>query len=185
MKSNWSLGIAVVVISLFGMRTATGQEFYAAPQYQIDGAVEVYDSIPDSNLGSFPQPIQQSSYEVPYAPPYDADLGFSGPVITSGQTFTQPGATAVTQAVYNSGGHSSKSPSSGLAQQKAAQAASMGIRDHIGGSLGGANYEGVGWSNRSAQAAISNCCYWGQRTPVQIGVAKGADGCWYACVLYQ
>ena len=184
MKSNWSLGIAVVVISLFGMRTAAGQEFYAAPQYQIDGAVEVYDSIPDSNLGSFPQPIQQSSYEVPYAPPYYADSGFSDPVITPGQTFAQPGATAVTQAVYKSGGYSSKSISPGLAQQKAAQAASMSFRDHVGGSLGGANYEGVGWSNRSAQAAISNCCYWGQRTPAQIGVAKSADGCWYACVLY-
>ena len=104
MKSNWSLGIAVVTISLFGMGTAAGQEIYAAPQYQIGEVVEIYDSIPDSNLGSgsFVQPIQQSSYEVPYAPPYYADSGFSDPVITSGQTFAQPGATAVTQAVYNS-----------------------------------------------------------------------------------
>ena len=186
MKSNWSLGIAVVTISLFGMGTAAGQENYAAPQYQIGEVVEIYDSIPDSNLGSgsFVQPIQQSSYEVPYAPPYYADSGFSDPVITSGQTFVQPGGPTVTQAVYNSGGYSSKSVSPGLAQQKAGQAASMSFRDHIGGGLGGANYEGVGWSNRSAQAAISNCCYWGQRTPAQIGVAKSADGCWYACVLY-
>jgi len=75
--------------------------------------------------------------------------------------------------------------SSGLAQMKAQQAASGGIRGHIGGGLGGARYEGVGWSNQSPQAAIQQCCYWGTRPTAQIGVSKSADGCWYACVLYN
>ena len=74
---------------------------------------------------------------------------------------------------------------SGLAQRKAQQAANGRIRGHIGGGLGGARYEGVGWSSQSAQAAIQQCCYWGTRPTAQIGVSKGADGLWYACVLYN
>ena len=73
----------------------------------------------------------------------------------------------------------------GLAQRKAAQAAQSGVRGHLGGGLGGAKYEGVGWSNHSAQNAISSCCYWGVRPTAQIGVSKGKDGFWYACVLYH
>ena len=72
----------------------------------------------------------------------------------------------------------------GLAQQKAQQAAQSGVRGHLGGGLGGAKYEGVGWSNHSAQNAINSCCYWGVRPTAQIGVSKGNDGFWYACVLY-
>ncbi len=75
--------------------------------------------------------------------------------------------------------------SSGLAQYKAQRAASGRVRGHIGGSLGGAACEGVGWSSSSPQRAIEQCCYWGQRTPTQIGVSRGADGVWYACVLYR
>ena len=74
---------------------------------------------------------------------------------------------------------------SGLAQSKAQRAANMGLRGHLGGGLGGAKYEGVGWSNQSPQSAIQSCCYWGTRPVSQIGVAKGNDGCWYACVLYH
>lgn len=74
---------------------------------------------------------------------------------------------------------------SGLAQTKAVTAARMGLRGHLGGGLGNAKYEGVGWSTQSAQSAIEHCCYWGTRPVSQIGVAKGNDGCWYACVLYQ
>ena len=52
---------------------------------------------------------------------------------------------------------------------------------HCGGNRG---YEGVGFSSISADHAIKNCCYWGQKTPVEIGVARGARG-WYACVRYR
>ncbi|QEG23152.1 hypothetical protein [Mariniblastus fucicola] len=85
------------------------------------------------------------------------------------------------QAVSNGVG----AVTSGLAQRKAQQAARAGIRGHIGGGLGGARYEGVGWSSQSAQAAIQQCCYWGQRPTAEIGVSRGADGLWYACVLYN
>ena len=77
------------------------------------------------------------------------------------------------------------SSGSGLAQSKASQAASMGLQGHLGGSLGGARYEGVGWSTRGPQDAVQRCCYWGQRPVSQIGVSQGSNGCWYACVLYR
>jgi hypothetical protein len=44
--------------------------------------------------------------------------------------------------------------------------------------------EGIGFSTVSADAAISNSCYWGRRTPIDIGVARGARG-WFAVVRYR
>lgn len=71
-----------------------------------------------------------------------------------------------------------------IARQKAQQQASEGRMRHVGGSLGSGGYEGVGFSTISADDAIRKCCYWGQRTPTGIGVARGANG-WYATVLYR
>jgi len=67
------------------------------------------------------------------------------------------------------------------AQQSASTSASQGRMAHRGGSF---RFEGVGFSTSSSQAAIRNCCYWGQRTPIEIGVARGRNG-WYACVRYR
>lgn len=44
--------------------------------------------------------------------------------------------------------------------------------------------EGIGFSTVSADAAIRNCCYWGKRKPLDIGVARGPRG-WFAVVRYQ
>ena len=88
---------------------------------------------------------------------------------------------AAAPATYSS----ASTASSGLAQTKAVQAANGGVRGHIGGSLGGAKYEGVGWSSISPQSAIQHCCYWGTRPVAEIGVSRGQDGLWYACVLYN
>ena len=44
--------------------------------------------------------------------------------------------------------------------------------------------EGIGFSTVSADKAVSNCCYWGRRTPIDIGVARGPRG-WYAVVRYR
>ena len=71
-----------------------------------------------------------------------------------------------------------------LAQRKADQQAREGRMRHLPGGFGGARYEGVGFSSRSANDAITRCCYWGRKTPVDIGVAKGRNG-WYANVLYR
>lgn len=73
---------------------------------------------------------------------------------------------------------------SGVAQQKANIQASNQRMQHLGGSFGGGRYEGVGFSTSSPEDAIRKCCYWGQRTPVDIGVQRGNNG-WYATVLYK
>lgn len=72
----------------------------------------------------------------------------------------------------------------GIAQAKAQQQAAEGRCRHVGGGFGAGNYEGVGFSTVSADHAISKCCFWGQRQPIDIGVARGRNG-WYATVIYR
>ena len=151
--------------------------------------------------------IDQASYSTIAAPSYSSVSNSSYPVEVAAPVYQSPSYPALdyptfagsrtiqhTSASYSpsvqtvsglGNQYTSTNPQPGLAQQKAQQAAQMGFRDHIGGGLGGAKFEGVGWSNQSPQSAIQNCCYWGQRPPAQIGVSKGHDGCWYACVLYH
>lgn len=74
--------------------------------------------------------------------------------------------------------------SGGLAQSKAQIQAQAGRCFHPGGSFGGGTHEGCGFSTVSADDAIRHCCYWGQRTPIDIGVAQGPNG-WYATVIYR
>ena len=70
-----------------------------------------------------------------------------------------------------------------VASAKAAYAASRGIRGHVGGGFGGGRYEGVGFSTHSAQQALNNCCYTGQRRVAGSSVVRGSNG-WYACKIY-
>lgn len=67
------------------------------------------------------------------------------------------------------------------AQQEAEVMARTGILRHCGRNGGRA--EGIGFSTVSADHAIKSCCYWNQRKPREIGVARGPRG-WYACVRY-
>lgn len=71
-----------------------------------------------------------------------------------------------------------------LAQMKANTQARLGRMFHPGGGFGGGRYEGVGFSSSSAEQAIRSCCFWNVKTPIEIGVARGARG-WYAAVLYR
>lgn len=83
------------------------------------------------------------------------------------------------QPVYTEGSTSYAENSN--AQGVAEMQARCGQCKHFGGNRG---YEGVGYSTRSADAAVKNCCYWGQRKPREIGVARGPRG-WFACVRYH
>lgn len=78
--------------------------------------------------------------------------------------------------------HSVQSQSGSIAQAKANRMAATGRMSHSGQLAG--PYEGVGFSTRSADSAIRSCCYYGRRTPIDIGVARGRNG-WYACVGYR
>lgn len=74
--------------------------------------------------------------------------------------------------------------SHGIAQAKSAVQAAANRLHHVRGSFGAGRYEGVGYSTVSAQDAIQRSCYWGQKTPIDIGVARGRNG-WYATVIYR
>lgn len=92
---------------------------------------------------------------------------------------------AVAQDVKSSETIARKSkPKTTLAQRKADIQASRRRLGHVGGGFGGGRAEGVG-KGRTRDSAIRHCCYWGKRKPIQIGVAKSANGWWYACVLYR
>jgi hypothetical protein len=45
-------------------------------------------------------------------------------------------------------------------------------------------FEGIGMAS-TQQSAIQNCCYWGKRTPVDIGTARMHSGMWVAVVRYR
>ena len=45
-------------------------------------------------------------------------------------------------------------------------------------------YEGLGYGS-SPDDATRRCCFWGQRSPREIGTAPGPSGGWYAVVLYD
>jgi hypothetical protein len=70
-----------------------------------------------------------------------------------------------------------------VASAKAQRAASHRIKGHLGGGFGGGNAEGVGFSTRSAQDALNNCCFTGQRRVAGSSVVRGSDG-WYAVKIY-
>ena len=68
------------------------------------------------------------------------------------------------------------------AQDDACEMARTGILRHRGRN--GGCCEGIGMCS-TRDGAIRRCCFWGQRVPVEIGVAQGRFGRWYACVRYR
>jgi hypothetical protein len=88
---------------------------------------------------------------------------------------SRPIASAVFGVVRNIG--------QGIAQRKAEQHAQRQIGGHLGGAING-THEGTGWSTRSADDAVRNCCYWGQLPVSEVGVSRGSNGVWYAVVHY-
>lgn len=70
-----------------------------------------------------------------------------------------------------------------VATAKAERAAALSFKGHLGGGFGGGNAEGVGFSTVSAQHALNNCCFTGQRPVAGSAVARGRDG-WYAVKIY-
>lgn len=70
-----------------------------------------------------------------------------------------------------------------VAAAKAQRSAAIGYKGHLGGGYGGGNAEGVAFSTYSAQAALNNCCFTGQRAVAGSAVVRGNDG-WYAVKIY-
>lgn len=94
---------------------------------------------------------------------------------------TYAAANTIQGAVANLA--SQGSAPAGTAQWKAEQSARMHSVAHIGGHFGGGSYEGNGYGF-SPEHAIQNACFWGQRAPLEIGVARASNGGYYATIFY-
>ncbi len=73
-------------------------------------------------------------------------------------------------------------PPAGSCQGDACELARTGTLRHLGHNRNA--YEGIG-TGPTRESAIRRCCYWGSRTPIEIGVAQGRFGRWYAVVRYR
>lgn len=65
------------------------------------------------------------------------------------------------------------------AQGVAEACARMGRLSHMGGN--GGMMEGIGMAS-TPDAAIRNCCYYGQIKIADQGVARGSNGMYFACI---
>ncbi len=110
-------------------------------------------------------------------------------VETSGSAVVQANSVVTTQPVVTQSApvisqvQPQASAAPGSAQWKAEQSARIGSVQHLGGGFGGGSFEGNGFG-ATADQAIRNSCFWGQRTPIEIGVARGANG-YYATIFYR
>ena len=134
--------------------------------------------------------IHQSSH-VSTAATYPVTTNRFAPVITTASPFSDFTSNAnFSNNVTFTSNINSTGNAQVIAQQKANLAASTLNKGHVGGSLGPATHEGVGFSTSSSQQAIDAACYSGSpisaqgpgRPRIGTGVARGSDG-WYACLL--
>lgn len=87
-------------------------------------------------------------------------------VVQQVPSFTEPVRTVVrevvvepTQSVVQYFQEVQPVRSVGVAALKTSQQVAQGVMRHVGGSLGGARYEGVGFSTVSPEDAVRKCCY--------------------------
>ena len=147
------------------------------------------------------QPAYRQTYYIPATQAYSAPAPTSTTVqqstvsssspATPSNGIVQTGDAASTKTVVPANSTTPTTPAAatpavaayGSAQWKAEQSARLCSVQHLGGGFGGGSFEGNGFGS-TAQQAIQNSCYWGQRTPIEIGVALGANG-YYATVFYR
>ncbi len=109
------------------------------------------------------------------------DTSGSGVVLANSVAASPSTVTQSTPVINQPTPQASAAP--GSAQWKAEQSARIGSVQHLGGGFGGGSFEGNGFG-ATADQAIRNSCFWGQRTPIEIGVARGANG-YYATIFYR
>jgi len=110
-------------------------------------------------------------------------------VDTTGEVLTRT-VDAAGNVVYTAGRIATapvRGLATGLAQSKAERQAAMQQCCHVGGSFGGARYEGVGFSTVSPEDAVRRCCYYNRPIREQ-GVTYGYNRSlrtygWFATIL--
>lgn len=109
-----------------------------------------------------------------------------GRLLRTGRPFSYtPGDTALEKANYErrAQGYGPLLPDpelQALALRKAKIAADRGIKQHVGGSLGSAKAEGVGFTN----GRFLSCCLDEPATYGGAAMVQGRDG-WYCCLLVR
>lgn len=106
-------------------------------------------------------------------------------VDTTGEVLTRT-VDAAGNVVYTTA-RIATAPVRGLAQSKSERQAAMQQCCHVGGSFGGARYEGVGFSTVSPEDAVRRCCY-SNRPIRESGVVYGYNRRlgrygWFATIL--
>lgn len=188
---------AVIVVSSTNAEARGGRrggyyQGYAAPYYNYNAN---YNTVP-AYTNTVPAATQTSTTITTTSAP-----AATAQTVTPADGVVQTNATAPAGGVVQAGGSTSATttgpvaststgpkPNSngavvGSAQWKAEQCARNGSVAHIGGGFGGGSYEGNGFGF-SPEQAITGSCFWGQRQPIEIGVARGANG-YYAVVFYR
>lgn len=140
---------------------------------------------------SAPQSAQASSGTAPAAAAKSSDIvqtnavePAAGVVQAGGTPSTTAPATSTPAAAPAKTTTAAPQPAAvGSAQWKAEQCARMNSVMHLGGGFGGGAFEGCGFGATREQA-IQGSCFWGQRTPIEIGVAQGSNG-YYAVIFYR
>ena len=171
---------AVVIAACCSNAEARGRRFYQ-PTYQyypttVQSAPVVQQTVVTQPAATTPTTTAPQTTGVVQT---NATEAGNGVVQASSAT-----PVAVTEAAPAKPATTTPAPAAvGSAQWKAEQCARMGSVQHLGGGFGGGSYEGCGFG-ATAQQAIQSACFWGQRTPIEIGVARGANG-YYSTIFYR
>lgn len=182
--------IVALAISMFAATAeARGRRFAQQPTY-----TQYYSTPQQYNAGT--QPYYTSTVSTPATAvptnvvvPSSPSLITTNGVIQTSSDESSRGVVMQANSVVTTAGVAvpaavpAAAAAPGSAQWKAEQSARLGSVQHLGGGFGGGSFEGNGFGP-TADQAIRNSCFWGQRTPIEIGVARGANG-YYATIFYR
>ena len=147
---------------------------YVCPQC---GRVHANQSSPQSTVthyGSQPGSVAQTTYTQPSQPQPSSSSGGASNVLS------MLNAQRARQGI----GALSYDPTlQAVAQRRAQQMASRGLKSHPPGSFSPGRYEGVGWSSSFSPSGVS-ACYTSDRSMRAAGAAmvRGRDGVYFAVV---
>ena len=185
-KIQWMI-VAMAVLMVAATAEARGRR-YAQPTYS-----QYYTSPQQYNTATpqyYANPTPSNVVTTNVVAPSTTPVTTTNVVIQTSGVETLPGAVVPANSVVTASSvvapaaaPAQAAAAPGSAQWKAEQSARLGSVQHLGGGFGGGSFEGNGFG-ATADQAIRNSCFWGQRTPIEIGVARGANG-YYATIFYR
>lgn len=176
------LSAAAVGQDLSGIKLNPGERIIAINGVPVNGAVQ------PRGRSAVPATSQRSATPVRNAAARTAasSLNIAGNLVRSGRPFSHsPGNSALDKANHERQRQGMRpllpDPQlQQLAMRKATIAAQRRYKNHVGGSLGGAKCEGVGFT----QGRFLSCCLDEPGTYGGAAMVQGPDG-WYCCLLVR